>query len=166
MKQIKLTQGKFALVDDSDYEELSKFKWCAVKGRHTFYATGKYKCLSDGKRHKIYMHRQIMNTSRGIQTDHQNSNGLDNQRSNLRICTHSQNIRNQHKDFKETSSKYKGVYFKKSLGKWVTQIGQNFERIYLGCFSNEVDAALAYDKKAKELFGEYAYLNFQEKKCG
>jgi hypothetical protein len=156
MKKIKLTQGKFALVDDEDFEYLNQFKWSVYKDYNTFYVTRQIK-LPNGKHRSIKMHREIMKTPKGKLTDHADGNGLNNQKYNLRICTAQENNRNlRHRKIK--SSKYKGVY----LGNkkyWRAHIGVNSKQVYLGCFSSENEAALAYNEKAKELFGEFAYLN-------
>ena len=164
MKKIPLTQSLFALVDDSDFKELNRFKWYASKSRKTFYAVRKCKCPVDDKWYLIRMHRQIMNTSRGIQTDHKNGNGLDNQRSNLRVCTHAENQHNRRSYY--GTSKYKGVYWFKRNKKWMAYIQQNGKHYNLGSFTNEIDAAKAHDTKAVELFGEFACLNFYKKKVG
>lgn len=157
MKKIKLTQGKYALVDDEDFDELNKHKWFARydKCMEGYYAL----ChLKDEKRTMVYMHRIIMNAPKGVEVDHINHDTLDNRKENLRLCTHSQNLMNQiqHKLF---SSKYKGVSWHKGNKRWISRIMINKKQINLGCFDNEEESAKAYDKKAKEAFGEYALLN-------
>lgn len=93
MKEITLTKGKYALVDDSDYEYLKQWKWYALNSRGIYYAA---RCeIVDGKRKTIMMHRVIMSPPLGLEPDHQNHNGLDNQRHNLKNVTHRQNILNQ-----------------------------------------------------------------------
>ncbi|KKN70096.1 hypothetical protein LCGC14_0434210 [marine sediment metagenome] len=152
-KKISLTQGKFAIVDDGDYEELSKHKWCATKGRSTYYARrAEY-------REYIYMHRQILSQPDGILTDHRDGNGLNNTRDNLRICTKGQNSMNQRPQ-KGGSSCYKGVSWHKARGKWHARIELNQKTKHLGIYDNEIEAAKAYDNAASELFGEFAYTNF------
>lgn len=153
MKEIKLTQNKVALVDDEDYEFLSKFNWYAGKGSTTFYA--KRSETNNGKKIVIKMHHQIMG---GKWIDHVDHNGLNNQRSNLRFCTRSQNGMNQRKQ-KNTSSIYKGVYFHKSTGKWMSRININGNRIHLGMFDSELDAAIVYNENAIKLFKEFASIN-------
>ena len=155
MKQIQLTQNKFALVDDIDFAELSKHKWCAVKIREVFYAK-----RSIGKRYNqktIFMHRQILGAKKGQQIDHRNGNGLDNHKANLRFCTYSQNQQNQQKI--RGISQNKGIHWNKEHKKWQAQITLNNHRKHLGYFDNENDAAIAYNRKAVELFGEFANPN-------
>ena len=157
MKKIKLTRSLYAIVDDADYEELSKHKWCAMKTKWGFYATRKSP-KKNGKRHTIRMHRQILGLKHGDprQGDHQNHNTLDNRRANLRICTNQENSMNQ-KSPPDTASQFKGVswYYKK----WIAGIKVNGVRKHLGSFVSEKDAALAYNKAAKKYFGEFACLN-------
>jgi len=157
MKQIKLTQNKFALVDDDMFEELDKFKWYAEKRGNTFYA--RMNIYNNGKQYRIYMHRYILGlTDSKIKCDHKDHNGLDNKKSNLRTCSNLENSRNQKKVL-NTSSRYKGVCFHKRDKKWVAHIGVKNKLIYIGLFRNEQDAAKAYNLKASELFGDFARLN-------
>jgi hypothetical protein len=152
---IPLTQGKFAIVDADDYERLSKHKWCACKKRHTFYAYRR----TQGK--KISMHRVIVNAPRGLVVDHKNRSGLNNRKSNLRPCTIAQNNRNSGPHHNATS-KYKGVLWNKAARKWQARIRPNRRQIHLGFFTDEIEAAIAYDRKAEQVFGEFAYLNFPQ----
>ncbi len=156
MKKIKLTQGKYALVDDCDFEWLNKWKW--------FYGNGGYAARNsptvNGKRKAIYMHRVIMKTPEGEETDHKDMNGINNQRGNLRTCTKSQNCMNRRR-YKNSISKYKGVSWKKETGRWGASIKFNQKQLHIGYFTCEEKAGKAYDKLAKELFGEFAYLNFK-----
>ena len=99
------------------------------------------------------MARLIMYAPEGMDVDHKNGDPLDNRRKNLRVCTHRQNCQGRRPN-KNCLSKYKGVSWFK--GKWTAMINQK----YLGRFDNEINAAKAYDEKAKELYGEYAYINF------
>ncbi len=150
MKTIPLTNGKVALVDDEDFEELSKYKWY-------YNLKNKSVCASGG----IPMSHIILQTNKWV--DHKDGNKLDFQRSNLRICTNSQNQQNKRKQKKKVSSKYKGVYFFRK--KWKTEIsfrdifGQR-AHIYLGSFHIEEEAAKTYDTAARKYFGEFAALNF------
>jgi hypothetical protein len=146
-KQISLTQGLFALVDDADFEWLNQHKWCALKERNTFYAVRTSKTVN-GKRTTIYMHIEIIGRKEGLMTDHINGNGLDNRRENLRHVTHRQNGQNRHD---ETTSKYPGVYWYKRDKKWTASIRINGRRKYLGYFINEADASAAYYRAVGEV---------------
>lgn len=159
MKEIKLTQGKVALVDDEDFEELNRFKWQAHKSGKTFYAARRM--VDEGKRKFLTMHQSILNPIVGFKTDHKDGNGLHNWRSNLRYATHSQNVANAPKR-KGAISIFKGVSPLPTYinARWVAYIRVNGEGKYLGCFANETDAAVAYDKAAREFFGEFARTNF------
>ncbi len=156
VKRIPLTQDKFALVDNKDYIELLMHKWHAAKRGNTFYAS---RNSARPNRKAILMHRIIMNAQKGQEVDHQDGDGLNNQRYNLRICTHIQNMQNMRKH-KSNSSLYKGVCWAKSRKKWQVNIAVNKKFLFLGRFKSEIEAAKVYDQKAKELFGEFAYLNF------
>lgn len=162
MKQIKLTQGKVAIVDNEDFERLNKYKWYANYMHKYWYVVRNIK-KNKGKQKTEFMHRVIMNVPDYLEIDHINHNGLDNRRCNLRVCTRSENNMNR-RPRKGTSSYYKGVCWDKRSKKWIVRIQSNKKCIYLGCFNNEIVAAHFYDMKAKKLFGEFAYLNFKEKK--
>lgn len=152
MKKIKLTQNKFALIDDEDFDLVSQYKWHAGLRKHTYYAFN--------RRKNLLMHRLIMKvTDSKLQIDHINRNGLDNRKKNLRIVDNRKNSLNSRPKRNNKTSKYKGVDMH-VCGKWRAVIRPNKKQIHLGLFNNEKDAALAYDKKAKILFGEYAFLNF------
>lgn len=163
MKEIKLSvqgknKGKYvALVDDEDFEYLNQFRWNAHKGRNTFYAVRQL--TVDGKKTAQLMHGEVM---KGKCIDHIDGNGLNNQKSNLRFCTLSENQMNKRKRYNCTSI-YKGVYFNKRAKKWLARIGINGKDIHLGLFASEVDAARAYNAKAIELFCEFANLNVIDK---
>jgi len=150
MKEIKLTKGKVALVDDEDFEFLSNHSW--------YFAEQGYACSRINYK-LVYMHRYIMNAKDNEEIDHRDGNGLNNQRSNLRKCNSTQNKANQRKKPIYTS-KLKGVYWDKSRNKWNVIVTKNRKRYWLGRYDDEEEAGRAYDKKAKELFGEFACLNF------
>jgi len=122
--------------------------------------TNQYAVRLDKKRMRVSMHRQIMNPPEGMVVDHINNNGLDNRKANLRIVTHRQNCLNSRPKIKNTTSRYKGVCWEKESKKWRALITHKGRRISIGRFKNEIDAAFAYDKVAKELNGQYAWLNF------
>lgn len=151
-KRISLTQGKFAIVDDGDYEFLNQFKWYHALG----YA--RRDITDNGKSKNIWMHREVLGVEEGKFTDHINGDGLDNRRANLRSCTHTENMRNAKPHGK--TSKYKGVYWYKKRSKWVSKICVDRKQIYLGNFDLEKEAAESYDCAAKHYFREFAYLNF------
>ena len=159
MKRIPLTNGKFAIVDDEDYERLSQYSWYTSKGRNTYYARRSIK--EDNKWKVRFMHHDIINVPIGFQTDHKNRKGYDNRKDNLRICTHAQNIQNSKLNKNSRySSCYKGVVWFKRTKKWRAYIKKKNVFTSLGYYKNEIDAAKAYDCKAKELFGEFACTNF------
>lgn len=157
---IKLSQGRYAKVDPQDYYRLNEQNWFAAESRGRLYATGHTSGKGGIKRRTIKMHKLILNAPKGLEIDHRNGDGLDNRRSNLRLGTHQQNTHN--KISKKGRSKYKGVSFKKQTGKWGASIGVNYKRTHLGYFEKEVDAAIAYDKAAYQMMGEYARLNFPD----
>lgn len=158
MKKIDVSTKKhpntFVMVDDEDYEGLSKYKWC----------------LSHSKRNKYYvtrsivikMHHTLIDRIPGMVIDHIDGNTLNLQKSNLRVCSRQENCWNYRRPKKpESQSKYigvtKGGYKKKPFRAWLTHNGKT---IALGYFETEMEAALAYDKKSKELHGKFANLNF------
>lgn len=153
VKEIPLTQGKVALVDDEDYERVIKYKWYACKNSNTYYVKHTINHHS-----KFLLHRFILGVKSNEQVDHINNNGLDCRRCNLRITTQSQNLMNAKKR-PNTSSKYKGVNWCKQTHKWSAKIQVNGKRKHLGRFSNEDDAGKAYNEAAKKHYGEYARLN-------
>lgn len=160
MKQIPLTQGQFALVDDEDFEELNKHKWYALKPKNTFYAVRAIYNINN-KKDFVYMHRAILQLKdTKIHCDHRDNNGLNNQRYNLRESTHDQNQRNTSYQ-KNNIFKYKGVSWHKARKKYRARISFNGKEFHLGLFEDIIEAAKAYDEKAKELFGEFAWLNFK-----
>lgn len=149
MKEIPLTQGMVALVDDEDFEGLSRFRWCYDNG----YARRKE--MSDGgKWENILMHRVILNARSGIDGDHKDENTLNNRRSNLREATRSQNGSNRGRPSNNTSG-FKGVSWHKHHCKWGAHIRVNWKLIHLGYFTKAEDAASAYATAAREYFGEF-----------
>ncbi len=149
-KLIPLTQGRVAIVDAADYQQLNEHKWYALKDSGRFYA----RRTENGR--AIEMHRQILNAPEGLLCDHKNHNGLDNRRANLRLCTPSQNSQNQ-LPRAGGSSIYKGV--SRENNRWRADIQLNGRHIFIGYFDDQLDAAIAYDDMAIELFGEFACLN-------
>lgn len=153
MKKINLTQGEYALVDDEDYEFLSQWKWCTFKREgYTSYA------IHSQNKKTTYMHRLLMKAKKGEHVDHINHDGLNNQRSNLRLCTRAQNQWNARKSKKNTSG-YKGVMWHKSNKQWEAKIMANRKYMYLGSFQKKSDAVKVYREAAKEYHGEFANTN-------
>ena len=159
MKQIPLTQGKCAIVDDDRYEYLNQWKWYAVAHGGTYYAVRRVTVASrkGKKRGTIFMHRVVLKTPEKTYTDHKNHNGLDNRIMNLRPCTTAQNQCNQ-KPRIGCTSKHKGVH--RTKYGWRAQIWHNGKSGFLGHFKDEIVAARVYDVRARKLFGEYACTNF------
>jgi len=155
MKLIPLTQGQFAMVDDDDYDELSKFKWQVYTSkRHIMYAI---RTTPDDK--TVYMHRSILKiTDRYLFTDHRDHNGLNNQKDNLRKATMAENNANRRR-FKKGTSIYRGVWFDSYYGVYKVQISENGRKVHLGRFKNEIDAAKAYNEAAIKYHKEFAFLN-------
>ena len=149
-------KGKYALVDDCD-DWVLKLRWTGWKDR-----TGNiYAIVSSRKEglHSQRLHRLILGLKKGdSEVDHIDGDGLNNLRSNLRLATKSQNGMNMRK--RKGTSKYKGVCWYKPYKKWRTQIMKDYRQMHIGYYISEIDAAKAYDKKAKELFGKYVRLNF------
>lgn len=150
MKEIPLTKGKVAIVDDDMYEYLMQWKWyCSTQNRAV-------RTTGDGKNQKmIYMHREILKTPDGMETDHVSMDTLDNRRENLRISTRAQNSANK-KKYSTNTSGYKGVSWDKRARKWIAQITINYKNRRLGHFDNPESAAKAYMDAAKEGFGSFA----------
>jgi hypothetical protein len=156
MVRIKLTQGKWAIIDRGNYDRIKRYRWCALYRDCTWYA----QAWISGE--SILMHRLLLDTKKGEYTDHRDHDGLNNVLSNIRKCTQTQNIANQltRKDPNKTS-RYKGVSFDGRIVKcWRARITVNGKKIHLGRCYDEKDAALVYDQAALEYFGEFSKLNF------
>ena len=160
MKEIILTQGKTALVDDEDFERVNMYKWCAhKKGRNIIHHYAVRNIVENGKHKTLGLHRFILNiTDENIKVDHKNRNTLDNRKENLRPCNTSENNSNRICMPKSTS-KYLGVYFHKGTGKYMARIKKDKSTIYLGVFKDEKDAAIAYNKAAIKYHNQFANLN-------
>jgi hypothetical protein len=153
MKKIKLTQGKYTLVDNDDYEYLNQWKWFAVhKGNGRFYVRRSSKRIGGQTQKNILMHREIMKPPNGMVVDHVNGDGLDNRKRNLRVCTQAENAKNL--KIKSTNkSGVTGVSFDK--GKWRAQIMVNYKKIYLGIFGTKSAAHQAYVTAKSKHHGEF-----------
>jgi hypothetical protein len=161
MKSIPLTQGKFALVDEADFDELNRHRWHYVKVKKGGGYASRWICqYTPGSRKKIgvRMHNQILPPPDGMKVDHRNRNGLDNQRHNLRFADGTQQMANR-RTWKR--KRFKGVYSvqNKHSVKWVGQIRVNGRLIILGRHPTEEAAAIAYNEAATKHFGEFAVLN-------
>lgn len=154
-REIPLTRGKVALVDDADYEWLSQWKWICLKGKTALYAVRRH---WNGKtQDMIYMHRVITGAPRGMDVDHRDHNGLNNTRENIRVCTHSQNCANSFG--RKGTSQFKGVSLDARTKMWIAQISYQKKVTHLGRFEHEIDAAIAYNHAAVKHFGSFARIN-------
>lgn len=158
MKEIKLNLGKVALVDDEDFEYLNQWKWFVIPGKYTSYARRNGRKTEEKRFYQ--MHRVILNiTDSHVLADHKDRNGLNNQRSNLRLSNKSLNSANAHK--KTNSSKYFGVS-KHSVNRknpWIVVITKDNKLNWIGAFPTQEQAALAYNIAVVKLYGEHARLN-------
>lgn len=170
MRELRLAQdgrivpgaAQFALVDDDVYEWAVKSRWLVMvagtEAARVYYA---FRWPRRGEMvdcDRVLLHREIMNAPRGVNVDHRNSDGLDDRRENLRLCSQSQNNMNRRK--LRGTSRYKGVSWSRANKKWQTHIKINRKSMALGHFADETDAARAYDAAAIRLFGDFARLNF------
>jgi hypothetical protein len=156
MREIPLTQGQVAKVDDEDYERVSQYKWCASWRPHVHGFVAERK--DHGK--TVRMHRLIMGAQTTEQVDHINHVTLDNRRCNLRICSNAQNHYNMSKRSGSHTSLFKGVHWHKQANRWRVMIVKDGQRHHVGLYDTELAAAVAYDSAARELFGDFAYTNF------
>ena len=154
MKEIELSQGKVALLDDEDYEWLNQWKWYAVSCGWSFYAARSRRHNSPPTR----MHRLILGAQSGQLVDHRDGDGLNNQRANLRFATHRQNSTHRIRGPRNRSG-YRGVSWDKSSNKWRASIRLDGRVVHLGMFTDPVEAAHAYDAAAIAHHGEFATTN-------
>jgi hypothetical protein len=146
-------RDKFTIVDADMADYLNQWDWSISKDGYAIRMA-----TVNEKRVTIYMHREINKTPAGMETDHINGDRLYNLRSNLRTCSPRENRCNRQK-MNGTSSRYKGVSWNKGVQKWIAKIKVNQKGIHLGVFDSEIEAAKAYNKVAKQVFGEFARLN-------
>ena len=145
MKEIPLTRGKFAIVDDEDYERFGSQRWhCSSAG---------YARQTGPNRESIFLHRLIVGAGLGQVVDHINRNPLDNRRANLRICTHAQNLQNA----RRRGSMLKGVGLDKRDGRYYARVSVNGRRKNVGRFATEAEAHEAYLNSARRVYGEFAH---------
>lgn len=162
MKTIELTNGMKVLVDDEDYDFLMQWKWNPYKRKsdNTTYAA---RTLHENRKsvYVIRMHRVIMKIDDpNVVIDHMDHNGLNNQKSNLRVCAQKFNSKNT-SSRTNSSSKYLGVGWDSKRGKWKAKMRSNGKEIFIGRFDSEIDAAKAYDEAAIKHHGEFANPNFK-----
>jgi hypothetical protein len=156
MKLLPLTNGQFTKVDDDIYEQAKHYTWRVSERGYV-----NRNEMKKGRVQKtIYLHKLVCPSPKGMKTDHHNGDKLDNQRSNLRVCTQRQNTQNKSRQ-SNAQSVYKGIYPHSENGTWIAQIKVKNKQVYLGSFPDEHTAGLAYDLWAKDLYGEFAKLNFQ-----
>ena len=154
---IPLTKGYFTLIDADDYEWVSYYNWYTMtKSKNGIYAGRK---INKGQ-HTIYLAREIMDCPNDLVVDHINGDALDNRKQNLRICTHRQNMINRRKINISQNIPYRGVTKCRVSGRYITVIAPNRKRIQIGRYDSIEDAARAYDNAAKEVYGQFAKLNF------
>jgi len=159
MKEYKLPSGETVLVDDEDYEKVSRYHWYIRRRKYVSYA--RRIVIRKGVKYTEFMHRLIMDCPDGMYIDHINHNGLDNRKENLRICTNMENSHNQVKHKPTTLGMIKGVSISPCIKSkpYKAHISCNGKAKDIGYYATIEEAALAYDKKALELFGQYAQLN-------
>lgn len=152
MREIRLTKGAVALVDDEDYERVARYRWHLHSAGYAGRSAG-----TRATRHYVLLHRFILDPPSGVQVDHADMDKLNNQRSNLRLCTRSQNLRNTPAPAHNTSGT-KGVWWDGKRGKWTAQISILGKVKALGRYVDRADAEAAYAKAAQEIAGEFARL--------
>jgi hypothetical protein len=161
----KHAQGRMAVIDAIDADRVSRFDW--ILGMNG-YVQVKRRDNETKKDHVILLHRYILGVSDPlVDVDHQDDDPLNNTRRNLVACTHQQNIaRARKRSLNTCTSRFKGVSWDKFRKKWRASIGHNYKALLVGRFDTEIEAARAYDQKAKELFGDFVRLNFPEEDHG
>jgi hypothetical protein len=157
MQLIPLTKGKFTLVDSEDYEELAKHKWRLLNNTYAVRWQKKHEVAPGEKRKLILMHREIMQCNGKEEVDHISHDGLNNQKYNLRKCSHAENQCNQISN--RGKSKYKGVSYVPSVKKWRARITHKGTEYHLGNYLSQDYAAEVYNKYAVLLYKEFAKLN-------
>jgi len=161
-RRIKLTRGKYAIVDVEDFERLNKYKWHCT---HYGYAKRAVSNKSDKGRRQVwsYMHKMVCPAPKGMIVDHINRNCRDNRKANLRPATQKQNVWNRKFVRKTGKTRYNGIRWDKNKEKWQVRLTINGRRESFGYYADETEAAKAYDRVAEEYRGEYAFLNFPKK---
>lgn len=151
MAEIRLRSGQIAVVDDDDFPRVARFPWHLKNKQYAVRTVG---------RHKVYLHHEILGQPpSGLEVDHVDGNGLNNQRRNLRFCTRRQNTQNR-RPRSDARSRFKGVDWDPCKKKWRAKIRIDGKQRRIGRFADELEAAYAYDRAALEAFGEFARPNF------
>lgn len=163
-RRIKLTRGKYALVDPEDFERLNRYKWHCSQSNYAKRAT-RSQSGKGRKQVEIFMHKVVCPPPEGMIADHINRNRLDNRKANLRPATWTQNAWNRSSVRKTRKTRHKGIRYYKDTKKWQVRLMINGRRVSFGCYDDEEEAAKAYDVVAKKYRGEYAVLNFPEKQA-
>lgn len=159
--QIPLTQGKYALIDEEDFDLVSRYKWSySDTGNGKGYARANA-VRENGMRCGLYMHRLLMGNPTGV-VDHINHDELDNRRCNLRVVTKSENIANRRGAQRGSSSRFLGVSFDSAKNRWIAQVMRQKTTVYFETFADEISAAKARDSAARAIYGDHASLNFPE----
>lgn len=158
MAELRLQKGHVALIDDEDVERVTAHRWHAIYDGYNWYARCEGPRKPDGTRTHIHLHRFVMGEPPD-KVDHKNRNGLDCRKLNLRVATDAQNTWNRG-PHRGSESGLKGVCRNSNGGKWCAYIYLKGKRLHLGSFPSPTEAAKAYDLKAADLFGDFAYLNF------
>lgn len=156
MKEILLTQGNVAIVDDEDFDRLMQHSWHIGIYGYKIYAI---RMTHLPNRHKVFMHKEVLAVPEGFVADHIDGNSLNNQKRNLRFVTVKQNARNRKKRLTSSTSIYKGVSYRKESKKYRARIVVDYAIIHLGQFDSEILAARVYNAAALKYFGEFAQLN-------
>lgn len=151
----KTIKGMVAAVSDSDYERLSRLRWRLQYGGRP----GLYYARASVEGRVVFMHRLILGARQGQEVDHEDRDGLNNCRENLRLAAHADNMRNRGIQ-KNNTSGFKGVCWRKKSRDWHAKIKVNGRWVHVGTFKSAVVAAKAYDEKAVEFYGEFARPNF------
>lgn len=158
MKEIPLTKGKVALIDDDDYEYINQWRWKLSTSGYAIRTVCLKNDLGINRFTSLIMHRVIMNAKKSEVIDHVDCDRLNNTKNNLRFCSIGENCRNRVKTKKNTSG-YKGVSWHKRDKRWIASIKINGIGVHLGSYIDVIEAANTYDKAAKKYFGKFAKTN-------
>jgi len=161
-RRIRLTQGKYAIVDADDYWELAKYSWYAHKAENSYYAGRTVHMAKSKKTRIVWMHREVICVPAGLMCDHINHDGLDNRKVNLRAATAAQNRFNSRTARIRKSSKYRGVCWRADHKKWFAYVYVGGRAVFMKYFDDATAAARARDRAAKKYHGQFAELNFPD----